>query len=63
MKPHNLLVMNELDMYIDNENPIVEQGVGGATQSLEHGLYVPQLESDACGTGLIAQLDGSKRDR
>ena len=26
----------------------------------QQGLYVPELESDACGTGLIANLDGIK---
>ncbi|MEL6864111.1 MAG: glutamate synthase large subunit [Bacteroidota bacterium] len=26
----------------------------------QQGLYLPQLESDACGTGLIAQLKGNK---
>jgi len=29
-------------------------------QCKQRGLYVPQLESDACGTGLIARLDGIK---
>ncbi|MEO1437837.1 MAG: glutamate synthase subunit alpha, partial [Bacteroidota bacterium] len=28
------------------------------TQECPKGLYVPQLESDACGTGLIANLNG-----
>jgi len=27
---------------------------------LRQGLYVPELESDACGTGLIANLNGDK---
>ena len=26
----------------------------------QHGLYVPELESDACGTGFIANLNGIK---
>ena len=29
-------------------------------QKKQKGLYVPQLESDACGTGLIANLNGIK---
>jgi glutamate synthase (NADPH) large chain len=28
------------------------------SEPTQRSLYVPQLESDACGTGLIAQLDG-----
>jgi len=27
---------------------------------ISKGLYTPQLESDACGTGLIANLKGNK---
>ena len=27
------------------------------------GLYTPELESDACGTGLIANLKGNKDGR
>jgi glutamate synthase (NADPH/NADH) large chain len=27
------------------------------------GLYVPQMESDSCGTGLLANLDGKKSHR
>jgi glutamate synthase (NADPH) large chain len=29
-------------------------------QTPQHGLYVPELESDACGTGFIANLNGIK---
>ncbi|MCB0616520.1 MAG: glutamate synthase subunit alpha, partial [Phaeodactylibacter sp.] len=29
-------------------------------QDNQRGLYVPQLEKDSCGTGLIANLDGVK---
>ena len=27
---------------------------------IEKGLYVPELEKDSCGTGLIANLNGKK---
>lgn len=30
------------------------------SEQLNHGLYTPQLESDACGIGMIADLNGTK---
>lgn len=29
-------------------------------EQIEKGLYIPQMEKDACGTGLIANLNGNK---
>jgi len=29
-------------------------------QTISKGMYVPQLESDACGTGLLANLNGTR---
>jgi len=34
--------------------------MGEVNASPSKGLYVPQMEKDSCGTGLIANLDGEK---
>ncbi|MFT5386243.1 MAG: glutamate synthase (NADPH/NADH) large chain, partial [Saprospiraceae bacterium] len=34
--------------------------IRGKEEVKQQGLYVPQLEKDSCGTGLIANLDGIK---
>jgi len=30
-----------------------------STIPAEQGLYIPQLEKDACGVGFVANIDGS----
>jgi len=32
----------------------------GENNDYQKGLYIPQLEKDSCGTGLIANLKGNK---
>jgi glutamate synthase (NADPH) large chain len=41
-----------MDQNIQNQDTLAE--------STQNGLYIPQMESDACGIGMIADLNGNK---